>query len=706
MQEGIRMVKPFHGAAYAALVTIVLAALVVSGVPSAAATSDVERLPIPGPQVYVAVGDEALYFGSDEDGDGDHDLIGKMLGTAGTTVIASGPGNQWQPAVNGRVLVYVDQAPPDPGGGAPVTSRVVARDLITGATRELSVEEGLRSSPTVHGGRVAWVEVDEGESGSIVYCDLDVDDDGVPDFAESDGPAPSAPQVVVTGPGARSPSLGSAGLVYAEEADGDVRVMRKPDPPGATEVTVAGSTGGVSKPRPRTSGDLICWTGRASGIDRVYVRDLSAGTTKATSSSDSSSRLPVTDGTRVAWVEGYWSDTPSVWVSEGSETRRLHTADGVVGSTSLEDGLLAWTEVVDESTLDSDVFYHSMTGEDDGSPADEDEGIERLSGATRYDTAVAIAREAFDPGGDGKWPGVAHVVIASGADDHMVDSLPAAGLSWLYDAPLLIAHPDPASNSAAKSVLSEIVAANGSVDLHVVGGTASVSDAVYRDLAAVVPGSATAPDRIAGPDRYATAVAVARRIHARAGSEGKATPNEALVAAAVTDGNLFDALALSALSARRGAPVLLVRPSELPEVTRNELETLAPGTVVLAGGEGAISDTTKRSIDAVVPTTCLRWGGADRYATSVVIAREAIARGWLTPRTIGVAAMLPDALTGGGAVGRSGGPLLTTRSTSLHHEVAGWMSERRADIRRCEVYGGEGVLSDGVFSEIRALLGL
>ncbi|MDH4139772.1 MAG: CAP domain-containing protein, partial [Coriobacteriia bacterium] len=41
---------------------------------------------------------------------------------------------------------------------------------------------------------------------------------------------------------------------------------------------------------------------------------------------------------------------------------------------------------------------------------------ERLAGNSRYTTAVRIARESFDPAGDGSWPEVRDVIIASGED--------------------------------------------------------------------------------------------------------------------------------------------------------------------------------------------------------------------------------------------------------------------------------------------------
>ena len=94
----------------------------------------------------------------------------------------------------------------------------------------------------------------------------------------------------------------------------------------------------------------------------------------------------------------------------------------------------------------------------------------------RYTTAVKTAHLGFDPDNDGSWPGVTHVIIASGEDRALADPLASAGLVWAYDAPLFLINSDfvPAKVNQA---INQIAAANGPVTVHVVGGTFSVPNA-------------------------------------------------------------------------------------------------------------------------------------------------------------------------------------------------------------------------------------
>jgi putative cell wall-binding protein len=48
-------------------------------------------------------------------------------------------------------------------------------------------------------------------------------------------------------------------------------------------------------------------------------------------------------------------------------------------------------------------------------------------------------------------------------------------------------------------------------------------------------------------------------------------------------------------------PLLLVTPTQLPSVTKTELQRLGPDKVFVLGGAGAVSDGVVRAIDAALP---------------------------------------------------------------------------------------------------------
>ncbi|MDZ4064274.1 MAG: cell wall-binding repeat-containing protein, partial [Coriobacteriia bacterium] len=169
--------------------------------------------------------------------------------------------------------------------------------------------------------------------------------------------------------------------------------------------------------------------------------------------------------------------------------------------------------------------------------------VERLSSGSRYTTAVKIAREGFDadPGMAGtQWDGVKHVVIASGEDRAVADPPSAAGLCWAYDAPLFLVSSTRVEAEVERAI-GEIANQNGSVTVHIVGGTTSVPNARFTELDAAVAGTLVKDRVVAAGTRYDLAAGVARRMRTVSGT----APDTVLVANGADPKKLFDALALS-----------------------------------------------------------------------------------------------------------------------------------------------------------------
>jgi putative cell wall-binding protein len=84
------------------------------------------------------------------------------------------------------------------------------------------------------------------------------------------------------------------------------------------------------------------------------------------------------------------------------------------------------------------------------------------------------------------------------------------------------------------------------------------------------------PERIAGTDRFDTAAALARQ-----------RPGKHVLLATGTD--FPDGLAGTPLAGRTG-PLLLTLPTALPAATAEALQELAPTTITVLGGPGAVSE--------------------------------------------------------------------------------------------------------------------
>jgi 5-hydroxyisourate hydrolase-like protein (transthyretin family)/protocatechuate 3,4-dioxygenase beta subunit len=308
----------------------------------------------------------------------------------------------------------------------------------------------------------------------------------------------------------------------------------------------------------------------------------------------------------------------------------------------------------------------------------------RLSGDTRYTTALAVAKNTF-PG----WTGVTDVIISSGEDRSTPDPLSAAGLAWTYRAPLLLVR----GTSVPDQVADAINAMPDGVRLHIVGGTSAVSADCERMLRSI-PG-VVETTRTAGVNRYATAAAVAREMKRVRGNE---MAEFALVANGANPKSFVDALSLSPLSAAKGAPILLVSADAIPVDTQAVLNELRPKKVYVAGGTAVVSERVRLQLAAE------RWSGPDRYATAAAISREAVSRGWLSYSIIGITASLPDALAGGCTVGLDGGVMLLTMKDSLPSATSTVLHDARLSVDKCRVFGGPAVISDATIARIRDAL--
>lgn len=201
--------------------------------------------------------------------------------------------------------------------------------------------------------------------------------------------------------------------------------------------------------------------------------------------------------------------------------------------------------------------------------------LTEISASNRYGTAAAIAtadQEAW-VNTDGK--GLDVVYLVSG--ETYADALAAGGAAANTRGALLLTH--------QASLPPESLAALTSINpprVSVVGGTGAVSAAVMTSVQQALPEAAVT--RLAGADRFATAVAV---------SSVAFPGGTALTADGVflTYGyNFPDALAAAPLAGGWRASTLLTRATCMTAATRAEVVRLNPSYVTAIGGTGVVSD--------------------------------------------------------------------------------------------------------------------
>ncbi len=236
-------------------------------------------------------------------------------------------------------------------------------------------------------------------------------------------------------------------------------------------------------------------------------------------------------------------------------------------------------------------------------------------------------------------------------------------------------------------------------------------------------------ERIGGVDRYETAKLIAERYVREIGRDGTRPLAERRVTTVViASGRAFpDALTASALagsplspialagpglagSAR--APLLLTEPDELTGFTREFLVENEIEQVYIVGGRAAVSNDVQAAIAALPSViSVMRFGGADRYATSVAIASEVTATTGgaaefcgttLATALLAVGTEFADALALSPIAARGPHPLLLTERDSLPASVRAFLIASVADrsISQIIVAGGPSAVSDDVLAEL------
>ena len=290
----------------------------------------------------------------------------------------------------------------------------------------------------------------------------------------------------------------------------------------------------------------------------------------------------------------------------------------------------------------------------------------RLAGADRVETAAAIAARTF--------PETATVVYLAGAD-RFADAMAGGTLA---DGPVLLT----ASCDPLPDVVIQALERMDPARVMALGGTEAVCDDVLEQAA---EGRRTG--RIAGPTRFATAIAIAERgfddgaetVYLASGGDAP----DAMTGGIVTDG-----------------PVLLVPPDggELDDVA-TQVGRLDPDQVVALGGTAAV---TNAQLDAAAGGRDTgRLAGETRFDTAAVIAEHVF------PTERGAAAVYlvsgeayADAVAAGSV---TDGPLLLTPGCGdIPDSTAGYLEGSGA--HEVVAIGGTAVICDDVLDDAAALI--
>jgi len=180
-------------------------------------------------------------------------------------------------------------------------------------------------------------------------------------------------------------------------------------------------------------------------------------------------------------------------------------------------------------------------------------------------------------------------------------------------------------------------------------------DSVLRCQGVTVPDFSLGPfTRLAGPDRYSTAVAI-----------GQAAAPTAVTVVIASGQAMPDAVAAGPLAAHLNAPLLLTAGDALPAAVVADLVARQATTAYVIGGTSVISANVVAGLTAAGVLTVTRLGGADRYATAALVAAQMGAANGAAIVVDGSNAHLIDGFTVGGIAGHLGEPILMANATGV-----------------------------------------
>jgi len=196
--------------------------------------------------------------------------------------------------------------------------------------------------------------------------------------------------------------------------------------------------------------------------------------------------------------------------------------------------------------------------------------------------------------------------------------------------------------------------------------------------------------RLAGPDRFATSVAISQEFYA-----------PGVDAVYIARGDAFpDGLAAGPPAGREVAgPILLTEKDALPVEVADELARLQPKQIFILGGSAVVSESIAWQISVYTTGSVTRLAGLNRYETAASVSSRFYSSIYNGNYAVCIARgdAFPDALAGGPLCSTQRGPILLTPSDALPevvtHEID---SLQLTSTGTFYILGGEAAISPAI----------
>ena len=215
--------------------------------------------------------------------------------------------------------------------------------------------------------------------------------------------------------------------------------------------------------------------------------------------------------------------------------------------------------------------------------------VRRISGSDRYETSLELSK---------RYDNSDVVIIANG--EKFADEITSMVLASELKAPILLTK----KSEVSVNLLNEIKRLKAK-DIIIIGGEGAISNDVKERF------KNYNINRIAGKDRYETAISIGEEIRKISGNISKVI---------LVDGTDFpDAVVMSSLALKEKVPILLTSPNSLNRNTENIIKKWKIENIIIGGGESSISEKIESKLKET--NEIKRISGTNRYETAVNIAK-------------------------------------------------------------------------------------
>ena len=281
--------------------------------------------------------------------------------------------------------------------------------------------------------------------------------------------------------------------------------------------------------------------------------------------------------------------------------------------------------------------------------------VHRIAGYTRYDTSSAIAKEG--------WTQSDYAILAYG--ENFPDALAAAPLARKYNAPILLTEAQSLT-LITKQTLLDLKVKN----VFIVGGNAVVWPTVENQLKDI----GISVIRLAGNDRYDTAIEIAKQIGA---------VQEITV---VTGDDYADALSMSSVTALGNSPIILVPRDYLTDSIKNYLSSNTITHTYLIGNLEQINESVSNQLPNVERIT-----GNDKYDRNIAVLKRFDTSFDFSTIFLATGNGFADALAGSAYAASENAPIVLVDNI-YNNNTASYINSKDIITKQFNILGGEAVM--------------